>query len=399
MLRGAARELADSAYIRRTGRLLTAVAVLVASVALAFGAENSAHAVPAPQALWVCSPAMASDPCDLPQDTTDLLTGQVTEPPPVRESDKRVDCFFVYGTATNQLSLNADRVASPEVRAGTTLQAARFNRTCRMFAPVYRQIAFPGLAAFNLGVTELYAIAYRDVLNAWNDYLANGNHGRGVIFIGHSQGGLLLRKLIREQVDPQPRLRHRLAGAFVMGGNVTTARGSTVGGDFTHIPVCTSRGEYGCVTAYSTNILHPPVSAYGNSSFDIGSLRTGLPTGPGYQVACTDPAVLVGDNEPVGITVPSAPYPPGILATLLGYTTFPDAWPTSSSTWTVGRGRGVGSCDEVNGYRQYHIRMTRPAPVNEIPLLDTHVIDVNFGLDRLVDIAERQARNWAVNTR
>ncbi|WP_262365472.1 DUF3089 domain-containing protein [Gordonia sp. OPL2] len=341
---------------------------------------------------------MPSDPCDLPQDTTDLLTGAVTSPPPVTDPDKSVDCFFVYGTATHSLTPNAERVASPEIRAATSLQGARFNRICRMYAPVYRQASFPGTLLVNLGYTEPFSVAYRDVLDAWNAFLSHQDTGRGVILIGHSQGAFLLRKLIREQIDPRPQVRSRLAGAFVMGGNVTTERGSTVGGDFTRIPICTQRYQYRCVTAYSNNIVPPPLSLFGNSTLDIASLRAGLPMGPRYAVACTDPAVISGNDDPVGITVPSAPYPTGILAAFVAYTAAPGAWPTSSTTWTTGRGRGVGRCAEVNGYRQYHITMTRPQALNEIPLFDTHVIDVNFGLDRLVDIASRQAKSWLADT-
>ncbi len=387
----------ETPTLRRRRHLIAAVAIVITAGLVATGVAT-ADAAPAPPTTWLCSPAMPADPCDLPQDTTDLLTGAVTSPVPVKESDKPVDCFFVYGTTTNALSPNAERVASPEVRAATSLQGARFNRTCRMFAPVYRQSSFPGTVLVNLGYTEPFSVAYRDVLAAWNAYVAQ-NTGRGVILIGHSQGAFMLRKLIREQIDPRPLVRSRLAGAFVMGGNVTTERGSTVGGDFDTIPICTELHQYRCVTAYSTNIVYPPLSLFGNSSLDIASLRAGLPTGPRYEVACTDPAAISGDDDPVGITIPSAPYPTGILAALLAFTALPEAWPTSSSTWTTGRGRGVGRCEEVNGYRQYHITMTRPQPINEIPLFDSHVIDVNFGLDRLVDIASRQAESWLADTR
>ncbi|MCH5643866.1 MULTISPECIES: DUF3089 domain-containing protein [unclassified Gordonia (in: high G+C Gram-positive bacteria)] len=379
---------------RGTFRLRIVVGLAIASLALTFGVHAPADAAP-PPTLWLCSSAMTADPCDLPQDTTDLLTGRVTNPLPVTAAQRSVDCFYVYGTATNTLSLNAPLVAAPEIKSGAELQSARFNSMCRIFAPVYRQISLPGLVAVNLGATtEPVAIAYRDVLAAWNNYLTHANMGRGVVFIGHSQGTFLLRKLIREQVDPNPVVRARLAGAILLGGNVKTAPGRTVGGDFNNIPICTRHGQYGCVTAYSTNIVYPPLSLLGNSSLDIVSLRFGLPMGPNYQVACTDPAVLSGSRRPVGITVPSKPYAPGAIAIALGYTTFPEAWPTSSSTWTIGRGRGVGRCEEVNGYRQYHIRMVVPQQINEAPLFDLHALDINFGLDRLVAIASQQAASW-----
>ena len=39
-------------------------------------------------------------------------------------------------------------------------------------------------------------IAYRGVLSAFRDYLAHYNDGRGIVFIGHSQGASILIKLL-----------------------------------------------------------------------------------------------------------------------------------------------------------------------------------------------------------
>ncbi|WEL95161.1 DUF3089 domain-containing protein, partial [Tsukamurella tyrosinosolvens] len=35
-----------------------------------------------------------------------------------------------------------------------------------------------------------------------------------------------------------------------------------------------------------------------------------------------------------------------------------------------------------------------PQPLNELPLMGTHLLDVNFGLDRLVSIATQQSAAW-----
>ncbi|WP_137874229.1 DUF3089 domain-containing protein [Rhodococcus sp. Q] len=358
------------------------------------GAPGIAAAGPGETTRWLCSPDLVSDPCDLPSDTTDLFTGETTAARPrLAEADKPVDCFYVYPTVSNQVSLNADPVASPEVESIARFQAARFADTCRVFAPVYRQVPLVGLPPVIAGVDGPLDVGYGDVLAAWDDYLANDNNGRGVVFIGHSQGTMMLRKLIREHVDPDPELRERLVGAFLMGGNVTTARGSTTGGDFASVPLCTQPDEYGCVTAYSTELIGLP-SLFGNSSLDVLSSVAGLPTGPDYQVACTDPAVLSGNAEPVGATVPSAPYSFGIISLLMDYTTLPQGLPTSASTWTTGPGRGIGRCTDTNGFHRYRVEMVVPQAVNELPLFDTHLLDVNFGLDRLVDIADRQSAAW-----
>ncbi|GEM33105.1 lysophospholipase [Nocardia neocaledoniensis NBRC 108232] len=377
-------------------RLFGAGVVVVAAVAACVLPAAPAGALPetAGATTWLCHPAAQGDPCDLPLDTTDLGTGEVSSPAPVAEADKPVDCFYLYPTVSNQVALNQDPVAQPEVRSIATYQAARFSNLCRVFAPVYRQVTLPALPLGLATGVDLTQVGYRDIENAWNEYLATENRGRGVIFISHSQGTLMARRLIREHIDPDPALRSRLVGAFLMGGNVTTARGSTTGGDFARIPVCTRRGEFGCVVAYSVAQQDPLLSLFGNADLSLISLRWGLPLGPGYQVACTDPGALSGDDSPQPVTVPSAPYAFGIISILLGYTTFPAAPPHSESSWTSTAARGRGQCEEHGGYNFYNVEITGPDRMNEIPLFESHLVDINFGYDRLVAIAAEQARTW-----
>jgi len=83
---------------------------------------------------------------------------------------------------------------------------------------------------------EARALAYGDVLAAWQDYLVNYNDGRGVVFIGHSQGTFMLTNLIATEIDPDPELRGLLVSALLIGGNVRVAAGQDAGGDFQNIP-------------------------------------------------------------------------------------------------------------------------------------------------------------------
>lgn len=265
--------------------------VLVGVGAVGFAAPSTAQPIPPSAPVqWLCSPHIGADPCDLPSDTTDLGTGEVTgSPEPGDEADKPVDCFYVYPTVSDQLALNADLTAQPEVQSIASYQAARFAGRCRIFAPIYRQMTLvPGIAA-GLAGAPLAQTGYGDVLAAWNDYLAHDNNGRGVILIGHSQGTMMLRKLIHDQIDPNPALRRQLVGAFLMGGNVLTARGSTVGGDFQNIPVCTRQGESGCVVAYSTAVADPTVSLFGNSSSTPSHRRWVCPAGPAIRSPAPTP--------------------------------------------------------------------------------------------------------------
>ena len=385
--------------VQSTNRWSGSIAVLATFLLVAIPAllAPSAQAAPSGYTNWLCHPSKVNDPCDLPDDTTDLGTGKVTPATKVTDADRKVDCFYVYPTVTDQLSLVADRVAAPEVKSIASFQAARFNTQCRVFAPVYRQMTLFGLTpaamAAWVGNRDLAKPGYSDVLRAWKEYLRNDNHGRGVIFIGHSQGTMMLRKLIREQIDPNPALRKKVVGAFLIGGNVMTAPGETTGGDFTNIPVCTRKAQSGCVIAYSTDIIGLP-SLFGNSTLDQLSAPMGLPFGPRLQVACTDPSTIAGDRSPVGVTAPSAPFAFGIISVLMQYTTFPEPLPTSASTWTTTRGRVIAKCTDVNGFHRLHATIVRRQAVNEVPMFDTHLLDMNAGLDLLVSIARKQIESY-----
>ncbi len=84
-------------------------------------------------------------------------------------------------------------------------QASRFSQVCDVWAPMYRQ-ATRGRACEAGAAVEpaVIATAYDSLLSAWKDYLAHDNHGRPVVFIGHSQGAAMLIKLLQSQVDPSP---------------------------------------------------------------------------------------------------------------------------------------------------------------------------------------------------
>jgi hypothetical protein len=378
---------------RRPGRLAIAPALLVACALLACTGAARADVA------WLCHPGTASaqDPCEMPLDTTIVSpdgTTRVETPARVPASQRPVDCFYVYPTISEQPAVNASKARDPEIVAIAQIQASRFSTRCRMFAPIYRQVTLAALAVGLAPHSPALKEAYGDVLEAWRAYLANDNHGRGVILIGHSQGSLILRQLIRTQIDPDPAVRRRLAGAFLLGGNVMVRAGQTIGGDFQHIPVCTQRGQGACVIAYSTYSTDPPpVSFFGNSSTDVSYQPFGMPTGPDYEVACTDPGVLSGDAGAFAATIPAAAAPDPSMQAMEDV-----AWgqfPKVPTTWVEAFPQ-TGSCRTINGA---HVLRYDPVagsrPFQEFPpSWGTHLLDLNLGIQRLVTIAALQSRAW-----
>ena len=101
---------------------------------------------------------------------------------PRRAQPRKLDCFYVYPTVSNQPTPAATKAIDPEVRSIALYQAARYSQLCKVYAPVYRQITLSiGLGSSAGAVTpKMRATAYNDVRDAFRTYLRKYNNGRGV---------------------------------------------------------------------------------------------------------------------------------------------------------------------------------------------------------------------------
>lgn len=374
--------------VQRVGRSEVWGAVVKVLACVAATAGCAIAAVPASADVrWLCRPGLPFDPCQIRHDTTINEpdgSSRVEDPGPLPRTPP-VDCFYVYPTVSNQLTPNATKARDLELRSIAKYQAARFNRKCRMFAPIYRQATLVAIQAGTVAPPDR-EMAYQDVLEAWRAYLAKDNGGRGVVLIGHSQGTGVLRRLLREEIDPSPALRAKLVGAYLIGGNVLVAEGATTGGDFQNVPTCTARAQTGCVVAFSTFAKDPPADA-----------RFGRTTMPGKEVACTDPRVLAGTTDPLRVLVPSEPFAPGIILAGIVVTSG-GVPPFATTTWVVPRDRAAGACREyhgaVNVLRLEAIGRSRTPGDFPDATWGTHLLDMNIALEPMVSLVGQQTERW-----
>jgi hypothetical protein len=330
---------------------------------------------------------MAKDPCRGSLTTTVTAadgTSTVERAKPARKP--KVDCFYVYPTVSHQSTTNANLHIDPEERAIAVWQASRFSQVCRVFAPMYRQLT---VAAILGGTPSQHALdrAYADVKNAWHDYLAHYNKGRGVVLIGHSQGSGLLKELAADEIDRKRSLRRRLVSALLLGGNVIVKKGSRVGGDFQRIPACASATENGCVVAYSSFSEEPPPDAlFGRVG---GALSTGNPATDG--VLCVDPTALTGEGGALRPYFVTSPFPPPI-----GGVTGPT--PEAPTPWVSFPSLYSAHCESADGANWLQIDDVA-GPGDTRPIVQTllpptwglHLVDVNIALGNLVTLAKREA--------
>lgn len=247
-------------------------------------------------AYWLCH-ATHNDACAQDLATTIVAAdGKLTREPFVPATDPPIDCFYVYPTASFDPSGNSDLIPGPEEKFVVQAQFARFASKCRTFAPVYRQATLTGLRARLNGKSSEQPdrdLAYADVLAAWRYYLAHENHGRGVVLFGHSQGGLVLVRLISEEIDGKP-IQSQLVSAILLGVNVLVPNGADVGGTFQHIPACRAATQTGCVISYVTFRHGAPPSPKGYFGHAVSPL-TLEPVADSHDL-CTNPANLAGGS-------------------------------------------------------------------------------------------------------
>jgi len=200
-----------------------------------------------------------------------------------------IDCFYVYPTVSHQTTDYSDFTEDPEIDTVVRNQAARLSAHCRLFAPIYRQLTLPGLERDMKRGADMKAAfdkPYQDVLRAWKHYLKNNNHGRGVVLIGHSQGTILLQRLIAEEIDGKP-VQKKLVSVFLAGDPSLPVRpGKPVGGAFKHIPLCDHASETGCIYVWGDYLGDAPVP---------GEIFGKAPGG-GLVAACVSPAAPAGGD-------------------------------------------------------------------------------------------------------
>jgi DUF3089 family protein len=345
--------------------------LLVASALALFACTLAPSLASAAEPVWLCKPGIANNPCTPSLKTTVVSpSGQplgVRDFQPARHP--RTDCFYVYPTVSDQKTGNANLNIDPEERSIALYQAARYSQTCRVFAPMYRQLTLAGILG---GASGDPAIAYADVLNAWNTYLQKYNHGRGVVLIGHSQGSFVLRQLIKQEIDPNPSERRKLVSAILLGGNATVAAGRDVGGDFQHIRTCHLKIQTGCLIAFST--FNRPVTA--DSPFGHAPA--------GQQVVCTNPARLLGGSAPLTSIIPTTPFAPG--TTIAAATAAVGLKLPAVSTPWVQTVSYRGACSEADNANVLQITPLPGAQtLNPVPTSwGLHLVDANIALGDLV---------------
>ena len=340
---------------------------------------------------WLCHPDKADSACEEDLSYTivngdgalDVVPFEAAENPPV-------DCFYVYPTISFDTTPNSDLVAGAEEKRVAATQFGAFAETCRLFAPVYRQVTLTHLQSMMAG-GEFKAdaeLAYGDVKAAWDRYLETENKGRGVVLVGHSQGARVIEQLLRRDVFGTPS-QDLIVSAMPIGYNVY---GDAETGNVGPFEPCVTKGQTQCVVAYVSFRSDGPPPA---------ESRFGTAGPDGQRALCINPGKLSGDDGVMDARLAKA----GFFG--LDNASFVQG-ASIETPYAAMPGMLSAQCVEADDHTYLAIEVTGD-PVD--PRADDiigdvvvggevladwglHLIDMNVAMGNLVDIVKAQAETW-----
>lgn len=190
-------------------------------------------------ASWLAKPGLSDDPSAwVPEG---IVTTKAAQP---------AATFYIHPTTYLERDrwnapLDAGGDAGSRARLFVQSQASAFNAVSDIWAPRYRQAAFGAFLLRSEDATKALDLAYRDVLAAFDAFLAAQAPDRPVILAGHSQGSLHLSRLL---IDRREALRGRLVAAYVAGWPLS----ATADLPATGLSPCTAPKEAGCVLSWQS---------------------------------------------------------------------------------------------------------------------------------------------------
>lgn len=247
--------------------------------------------------LWIARPDIPSNP------SLWLPPGVKAEP----EKGKAA-VFFIHPTSyLNRSRWNApldDAEGNERAALFVRGQSSTFAGAGEVWAPRYRQATF---GAFLTGQKEAQMAldaAYKDVLAAFDSFVAQIGQDRPIILAGHSQGALHLTRLLKDRIAGKP-IAKRIVAAYAVGWPVSIEADLPAMG----LPACKTADETRCILSWQS-FAEPAEPALITQTFEASTGLSGQPR-KGTHMLCTNPVTGTENGKSdaaanLGTTIPSA---------------------------------------------------------------------------------------------
>lgn len=202
---------------------------------------------------------------------------------------KDVDVFYIHPTvfrSTTEYNQEIDNDSLNVIIDATVIsrQASVFNDCCHVFAPRYRAASFLATSDrfFEGRGGEAYDFAYSDVLRAF-DRFREQNKDRPFIIAGHSQGGLMVSRLLKDRVDSSP-LQEQMIAAYSLGYNLSVGE---FGRKYKTLQICDKPLQTGCVLSWNAVTPEASLDLYSKMGSEL-YVKT-YKTEEGKEILCINP--------------------------------------------------------------------------------------------------------------
>lgn len=194
--------------------------------------------------------------------------------------------FFIHPTSyLRKDHWNApldDQEANGRAAVFLRAQASAFNASGNVWSPRYRQATFGAFLTSAQDARRALALAYSDVLQAFDAFLEQVPADQPIVLAGHSQGGLHLTHLLKDRVAGRP-IARRIVAAYVVGWPISRPTDLPALG----LPECVRADQSGCILSWQT-FAEPADPSLITDTFDQttgfnGQARSGTP------MVCTNP--------------------------------------------------------------------------------------------------------------
>jgi hypothetical protein len=239
---------------------------------------EASRQAPAPDyrraALWLARP-------DLPDDPS-RWTPEGYEPAP----KPGVAIFYLHPTTY----LGRDRWNGPfdnaeaneRARLFTQTQASAFNGVGAVWAPRYRQATFGAFLSDKGDAEKAIDFAYGDISAAFDAFLATVPASRPIILVGHSQGSMLLLRLLKDRIAGTP-LARRILAVYAAGWPISLEADLPALG----LDACDGPGQINCILSWQS-FAEPADPGLIRDAFDRAPGLTGA-NRKGTRLLCTNP--------------------------------------------------------------------------------------------------------------
>ena len=194
--------------------------------------------------------------------------------------------FFIHPTSFIDRSAWNMPLGNPDGEQRARLfirgQASAWNSVAEVWAPRYRQATFGAFLTTQREAQLALDLAYRDVLMAFDDFVANQPANRPIILAGHSQGALHLTHLLQDRVAGKP-LARRVVAAYAVGWPVSLETDIAALG----LPPCERADQSGCLLSW-LSFGEPADPKLIVDTYDATTGFDGRPR-RGTPILCTNP--------------------------------------------------------------------------------------------------------------